>query len=151
MKKAICGADCTRCDYGKTGGCKGCLESKGCPFGKQCFIAEYIRLGGQDSYRLWQEKLIEEVNALQIPGMPKIHELFALCGAFVNLAYPMPNKKAVKLLDDNEIYLGNQVECEFNDGELIKCYGLVAGLDFILVCEYGENCSSPEIIVFKSR
>ena len=83
--------------------------------------------------------------------MPKIDDLYPINGAYVNLAYPMPNGKNVKLLDDSDIYLGNQVECEFNDGELIKCYGLVAGLDFILVSEYGENCSSPEIIVYKKR
>ena len=71
--------------------------------------------------------------------------------AFVNLAYPMPNGKTVKLLDDNEIYLGNQVESEFNDGNILKCFGLVAGMDFVLVCEYGENCSDPEIVVYKKR
>ena len=151
MKKAICGADCGCCDYGKTGGCKGCVESKGCPFGEQCFIAEYIQIGGQDNYRLLKEKLIDELNALQIPGMPKIHELFALCGAFVNLAYPMPGGNAVKLLDDRQIYLGNQVECDFDDGTQKKCFGLVAGLDFLLVSEYGENGSDPELIIYKRR
>lgn len=72
----------------------------------------------------------------------------SICGADCNnCGYG----KTVKLLDDNDIYLGNQVECGFNDGELIKCFGLVAGLDFILVSEYGENCSSLEIIVYKKR
>ena len=75
-----------------------CITIIGIPFGKQCFIAEYIRLGGQENYRLLQETLIDELNALQVPGMPKIHELFALCGAFVNLAYPMPGGDSVKLL-----------------------------------------------------
>ena len=117
----------------------GCSESNGCPFGKKCFIAKYINTGGEASYISFKEKLVEEFNARSIPGMPKINELFPLNGAFVNLAYPMPSGKAVKLLDDKEIYLGNQVECEFNDGEMIKYYGLVAGMDFLLVCEYGAN------------
>lgn len=151
MKKSICGADCGNCGYGKNNGCKGCAESKGCPFGKKCFIAEYINMGGEDSYNLFKEKLTEEFNSLNIPGMPKISELFPLNGKFVNLAYPMPNGSAVRLLDDNEIYLGNQVECQFNDGSLIKCFGLVAGMDFLLVCEYGANCTNPEIIVYKKR
>lgn len=151
MEKAICGADCNTCGYGKNSGCKGCKESNGCPFGKPCFIAKYISMGGIDSYNLFKEKLIEEFNSLNIPGMPKINDLFALNGSFVNLAYPMPNGKTVKLLDDKEIYLGNQVECEFNDGEIIKCYGLVAGMDFLLVSEYGANCADPEIIVYKKR
>lgn len=83
--------------------------------------------------------------------MPKINELYALNGSYVNLAYPMPNGNSVKFLDDRDVYLGNQVECEFNDGEIIKCYGLVAGMDFLLVSEYGENCTSPELVVFKKR
>lgn len=151
MKESICKADCENCGYGKNSGCMGCQESHGCPFGKQCFIAKYISIGGFERYNLFKEKLIEEFNSLNIPGMPKINELFALNGAFVNLAYPMPSGKTVKLLDDKEIYLGNQVECEFNDGEIIKCYGLVAGMDFILVSEYGANCADPEIIVYKKR
>lgn len=151
MKKSICGADCDSCGYGKSKGCKGCAESKGCPFGKKCFIAQYINTGGADSYNLFKEKLIEEFNELNVQGMPKIDELFPLNGAFVNLEYPMPNGNAVKLLDDKDIYLGNQVECEFNDGEFIKCYGLVAGMGFLLVSEYGENCTAPEIVVYKKR
>ena len=151
MQKSICGAYCENCGFGKNNGCAGCTESNGCPFGKKCFIAQYINMGGEDSYNLFKENLIEEFNALNIPGMPKIHELFALNGAYVNLAYPMPNGNTVKLLDDKQIYLGNQVECEFNDGELARCYGLVAGLDFLLVCEYGANCTDPEIIVYKKR
>lgn len=151
MKRSICGADCDNCGYGKNNGCKGCTGSCGCPFGKKCFIAEYIRSGGEDNYNLFKEKLAEEFNELNIPGMPKINELYPLNGAFVNLSYPMPNGNTVKLLDDKAIYLANQVECEFNDGSLIKCFGLVAGMDFLLVSEYGENCADPEIIVYKKR
>ncbi len=44
-----------------------------------------------------------------------------------------------------------QVECEFNDGILIKCFGLVAGMDYLLVSEYGANCSNPQILIFKRR
>lgn len=88
---------------------------------------------------------------MNIEGMPKIEELYALNGYYVNLAYPMPNGFEVKILDDSEIYLGTQVECEFNDGSLIKCFGLVAGMDFLLVSEYGINCSDPKIVLFKRR
>ncbi|MGM9647493.1 MAG: DUF3795 domain-containing protein [Eubacteriales bacterium] len=151
MKKSICGADCEHCGYGQNSGCKGCAESGGCPFGKQCWIAKYISVGGKDAYQLFVEKLIEEFNALGVPGMPRVKELFPLNGAFVNLAYPMPGGQTVKLLDDREIYLGNQLECEFDDGEGRRCYGVVAGMDFLLVSEYGENCTDPQIIVFKKR
>ena len=149
--KSMCGADCNICGYGKNSGCKGCMQTKGCPFGKRCFIADYIKTGGEENYRRFTEKLIEEFNSLSIEGVPKINELFPLNGEFVNLAYPMPNGKTVKLLDDKDIYLGNEVEFEFNDGSILKCFGLVANMDFLLVCEYGENCSDPQIIVYKKR
>lgn len=151
MKKSMCGADCNDCGFGKNNGCMGCVQSNGCPFGKQCFVAEYINTGGIDSYNSFKEKLIEEFNSLNISGMPKINELFPLNGSFVNLEYPMPSGNTVKLLDDREIYLGNQVECEFTDRKLNKCYGLVAGMDFLLVCEYGKNGTNPEIVVYKKR
>ena len=106
---------------------------------------------GKENYEVFKKQLIDEFNALGIPGMPEISELYALNGAFVNLAYPMPSGYEVKLLDDNSIYLGAQVESEFNDGSLIKCFGLVAGMDFLLVAEYGMNCSNPEIVIFKKR
>ena len=118
---------------------------------KKCFIAEYIRVGGREGYDLFKEKLIEEFNLLDIPGMPKINELYAINGAFVNPAYPMPDGRLVKLLDDNAIYLATQVECEFNDGSLMRCFGLVGGPDFLLVGEYGENCADPELIIYKKR
>ena len=151
MCKSVCGANCNDCGYGKKNNWKGCNDSKGCPFGKQCFIYNYIKTGGKENYEVFKKQLIDEFNALGIPGMPEISELYALNGAFVNLAYPMPSGYEVKLLDDNSIYLGAQVESEFNDGSLIKCFGLVAGMDFLLVAEYGMNCSNPEIVIFKKR
>ena len=151
MRKSICGADCESCSFGKDNICKGCEKSKGCPFGKQCFIAKYINAGEVESYNLFKEKLIEEFNELHVCGMPKIKELYPLNGAYVNLEYPLPSGKTVKLLDDKEIYLGNQVECEFSDKESEKCYGLVAGMGFLLVCEYAENGTEPEIIIYKRR
>ena len=149
--ESICGADCTNCGYGKNNGCKGCKETKGCPFGKQCFIAKYILTGGKNNYDLFKKQLIDEINELNILGMPKINELTALNGAFVNLSYPMPNGEYVQILDNNDIYLGAQVESEFNDGSIIRCFGIVANMSFILVSEYGPNGDNPEIVVYKRR
>lgn len=95
--------------------------------------------------------MILEFNELNIDGMPEITERYALNGAFVNLAYDMPSGHKIKLLDDKGIYLGTQVECEFNDGSEIKCFGLVAGIDFLLVSEYGANCTNPQLVVFAKR
>lgn len=49
MSTSICGADCSLCGMQKS--CRGCRETAGCPFGKQCFIAKYIRLGGEEKFR----------------------------------------------------------------------------------------------------
>ena len=148
---SLCGADCDNCGFGKNNNCKGCSQTKGCPFGKQCFIAKYISTGGKDNYAFFKKQLIDEINELNIPGMPSITELTPLNGAFVNLAYPLPIGENIKLLDDSDIYLGTQVESEFNDGELIRCFGIVANMSFILVSEYGINGDNPELIIYKKR
>ena len=149
--ESICGADCGNCGYGKNNKCKGCKATGGCPFGNQCFIAKYILTGGKESYEAFKVQLINEINSLDIQGMPKIVELFPLNGSFVNLSYPMPNGKAVQFLDDNDIYLGNQIESEFNNGEIVRCFGILANMNFILISEYGANGDNPEIIVYKKR
>lgn len=139
MNNSICGADCANCQWNAT--CKGCSDEK-------CFIAQYIKTGGKEKYEEFKQTLIGEFNDLSIPGMPKINELYALVGNFVNLEYPLPNGQTVKFLDDNSMYLGNQVECEFGEG---RCYGLLANMNFLLVCEYGENGTNPEIVVYMRR
>ena len=149
--EGICGANCTECELLKNGKCQGCKNTNGCPFGKKCWIAKYIEIGGQDSLEEMKKELIEEFNSLNIVGMPKLQDLYPLNGAFINEEYPLPNGKKVKFLEDNEIYLGNQLECEFNDENIKKCFGLVANMSFLLVCEYEENGKNPEILYFKKR
>ena len=149
--ESLCGADCESCGYGKNNNCKGCTVTGGCPFGKQCFVAKYILTGGKENYEMFKAQLIDEINDLKITGMPKIDELNPLNGSFVNLSYPLPNGQNVQILDDNDIYLGNQVESEFNDGETIRCFGILANMSFILVCEYGPNGDNPELIIYKKR
>ena len=148
---SICGAECNGCKFGENNHCQGCSETNGCPFGKQCFVAKYILTGGKENYEQFKKQLIYEINGLNISGMPKINELNPLNGSFVNLSYPMPNGEYIKLLDDNDVYLGNQVESEFNDGETIRCFGILANMDFILISEYGPNGDNPEIVVYKKR
>ena len=149
--ESICGADCSNCGYGKNNNCKGCKETNGCPFGKQCFVAKYILTGGKERYEAFKKELINEINSLNIPGMPKIKELNPLNGVFVNLSYTLPNGQNVQLLNNDEVYLGNQVESEFNNGEIIRCFGILANLNFILVSEYGPNGDNPEIVIYKKR
>ena len=149
--ESICGANCEECELYKNKKCEGCRATNGCPFGKKCWIAKYYEIGGKESFAEFKKQIIEEFNSLNIDGMPKITELYALNGTYVNMEYPLPNGTKVKFLNDNETYLGTQVECELNDGDIKKCFGLLANTTFLLVCEYGENGSNPELIIYKKR
>ena len=60
----------------------------------------------------------------------------------------IPNGAKMNFLDDEETYLGNQLECEFGGD---RCFGIVANMDFILVCTYEENAANPELIIYKKR
>lgn len=146
--ESICGADCNKCELNNK--CKGCKNTNGCPFGKQCFIANYINVGGKEKYELIKRELINEINSLNIDGMPKINELYPLHGSFVNLEYNL-NGNRIKLLDDNDTYLGNQIECEFNNDETKSYFGIVSNMNFLLICSYNEDITNPEIIVYKKR
>ena len=108
----------------------------------------YEELGGNGAFEEFKELLIEEINALNIEGMPKLTKLNALVGSYINLEYRLPNEKTIKYLDDNTTYLGNQLECEFGGG---KCFGIAANMDFILVCTYEKNGDNPELLIYKKR
>ena len=149
--EAICGANCQECELFKSSKCRGCHNTDGCPFGKKCWIAKYIEVGGKDHFEEFKNELIEEFNSLAIVGMPKIDDLYPLHGDFINLEYPLPNHIETKFLLDDEAYLGNQVECEFDDDGMKRCFGLVANMNFLLVCEYEENGVHPEIVLYKRR
>ena len=149
--ESICGAICDGCEFIKNNKCKGCKNTNGCPFGKKCWIAKYIEIGGKEKYNEIKKELIDEINSLRIDGMPEIDELYSLYGIYVNLEYTLPNGKKVKYLNDYDTYLGTQVECLFNDNEVKKCFGIVANMNFILVSEYEEEGKNPEIIIYKKR
>lgn len=108
----------------------------------------YEELGGNDAFEEFKKVLINEINALNIDGMPKLTRLNALVGAYVNLPYRLQNGNTVKFLDDNATYLGNQLECAFG-GE--RCFGVLANTDFILVSTYDENGANPELVLYKKR
>lgn len=149
--ESICGIDCNDCKSLKRKRCDGCKKTDGNPFGKKCFIADYICVGGKDNYEKFKKEIINEFNSIKIEGKSDIDELYAVNGDLVNLEYPLPNGKKVKLLDDKEIYFGNQIESEFNNDEVQKYFGLVANSSFLLICEYDKGAKNPEIIIFKRR
>ena len=103
-------------------------------------------LGDGGAFEALKRQLIEEVNALQIKGMPKLERLNALVGSFVNLAYPLASGMQAKFLDDATTYLGNQLEA--GDG---RCFGVLANVDFLLICTYGKDGADPELLLYKKR
>ena len=102
--------------------------------------------GGQ--FEAFKKQLVEEINALSVQGMPKVEKLNALVGGYVNLAYRLPSGLTVKFLDDRATYLGTQLESELDEG---RCFGVLANMDFILICTYEEEGANPELLLYKKR
>ena len=109
---------------------------------------KYEQLSDDGQFEMFKEQLIKEINELPIEGMPKVERLNALVGSYVNLAYPLPSGASVKFLNDQTTYLGNQLESEFGDA---RCYGILANMDFIMVCTYEAEGKNPELILYKKR
>ena len=108
----------------------------------------YDELSDNGQFEAFKTQLIDEINGLHIDGMPKVTKLNALVGKYVNLEYKLSNGSSVKFLDDQTTYLGNQLRSEIVDG---LCFGVVANMDFILVCTYEEEGANPELILYKKR
>lgn len=145
MTPTICGADCARCPGRES--CPGCAKTNGCSHGVPCFIARYITDHGTDAYLAFKQNLLAKLNALAIPGLPPVTELFALRGCFVNLEYPLPGGRRAKLLDDDAIYLGAQV-AHLTAPD--RCFGLVVSPKLLLVSEYGSEGTDARLILYCS-
>ncbi|MBE5787410.1 MAG: helix-turn-helix domain-containing protein [Clostridiales bacterium] len=112
------------------------------------FWKRYQELGGEDGFDRFKAQLLDEFNALQIPGLPKIEKLYVLSGSFINLEYMLPNGVKIKFLDNQATYLGNQLPCEFGGS---RCFGIAAGMDFLLVCTYEAEGANPELVLYRKR
>ena len=108
----------------------------------------YEELSDDGQFEEFKKKLVDEINALGIDGMPKLERLNALVGAYVNLEYPLPSGVKAKFLNDGTTYLGAQLESGIVDG---LCFGVLANADFILIATYEEDGKNPELILYKKR
>ncbi|MBR5968859.1 MAG: helix-turn-helix domain-containing protein [Lachnospiraceae bacterium] len=108
----------------------------------------YEELSDDGEFEAFKQQLIKEINDLHIEGMPKVEKLNALVGSYVNLAYPLPSGVAVKFLNDGSTYLGNQLESPLGGD---RCFGVLANMDFILICTYEAEGKNPELVLFKKR
>lgn len=108
----------------------------------------YEELSDNGQFEEFKLQLIREINALNIEGLPKLKKLNALVGKYVNLEYTLPSGEKVKFLDDQKTYLGNQLESEFG-GE--RYFGVLADMDFIMVCTYDADGGNPELVLYRKR
>lgn len=108
----------------------------------------YEELNDDGKFESFKKQLVDEINELHIKGMPKVEKLNALVGGYVNLAYPLPSGISVKFLNDQTTYLGNQLESETCEG---KCFGILANMDFIMICTYETDGANPELVLYKKR
>ena len=108
----------------------------------------YDELSDNGQFEEFKKQLINEINDLHIDGLPRVDKLNALVGKYMNLEYTLPNGQKVKFLDDQKTYLGNQLESEFGGD---RCFGILASMDFILVCTYEKAGENPELLIYKKR
>ena len=108
----------------------------------------YEELSDNGQFEKFKMQLIKEINDLHVEGMPVVEKLNALVGKYVNVEYELPNGEKVKFLDDKKTYLGNQLECEFGEG---RYFGVLAGMDFIMVSTYDKDYGNPELVLYKKR
>lgn len=144
--KTLCGIDCKEVCSMYGNGCKDCVETNGRPFGGDCIAYNYAKTNGVESLSALKQTAIKEINALNIPEL-KVSELYYLTGSYVNLEYTLSNGSKVKFLQDNNVYMGCQVERANNE----RCYGVVVEQKFIIVSEYGCNGADPELIAYVKR
>lgn len=145
---SICGINCDEC--GIKDKCKGCVETNGHPWGGDCVLAEFCYdSNGHTKEKIiaYKKDLIKEINDLRLNFIGEVKELYPLNGMFVNLEYKLPNNEKIKLLKDNNIYLGTQLSKNDNSGY----YGIVADNNYILISEYDKDYQNAEIIIYKQR
>lgn len=112
------------------------------------FWKRYSHLDGEEKLKEFKAQICREFNELNIDGLPNVESLNVLSGSFINLEYTLPGGQKVRFLNDAATYLGNQYECLFGGN---RCFGIAAGMDFILVCTYAENGKDPELVLYKKR
>ena len=105
-------------------------------------------LGDGGQFEAFKKQLVEEINGLSVEGMPRVESLNALVGRYVNLAYRLPGGMEAKFLDDRTTYLGTQLESKLGGD---RCFGVLANVDFILICTYGKDGADPELVLYKKR
>lgn len=141
----LCDKDCCK-NCSRLKECGGCEVCNGRPFGGYCFVYKIIKEQGFDEYLKFKNKLINEINNLNIDHL-HINDLNLLSSDYINLEYIFENGFKTKLLNDKDIYLGNQIEIPNDD----ECYGIATNGKIIVISKYGCNGCNPKLILYKIR
>ena len=113
--------------------------------GKNCVR---LHTGDPSLYGAVREQMDElERRNIAYESCPGVSAMFGAAAA-LNLEYTLPNGTKVKFLDDQTTYLGNQLESEIIPD---VCFGVLANMDFILICTYEQGGTNPELILYKKR
>lgn len=91
-----------------------------------------------------KEKILKKNHEINIPELKSITSLNNLEGSFVNMECELPNGTIGKVLDDNKMYYGTQVEKQNSD----RCYGIAADENQIAVFEYGTDGVDGELVAW---
>ncbi len=91
---------------------------------------------------------MQEINDLHVEGLPKVEKAERAGGAVCEPGLSAAQRCGGKFLNDQTTYLGTQLESEFG-GE--RCFGVLAGMDFILISTYGPEGEAPELVLYKKR
>ena len=93
------------------------------------------------------------LTGIQHIGLP-VENLEKTEGFYTKLGFEsmyetkLDNGQKVKFLDDQKTYLGNQMESEFGGD---RYFGILANMDFIMICTYEKDGENPELVIYKKR
>ena len=102
----------------------------------------------EEQARSYMKEMLPKLDYWNKYDELSVDKLNALVGKYVNLEYQLPNGQKVKFLDDQKTYLGNQMESEFGGD---RCFGILADMDFIIICTYEKDGENPELLIYKKR
>ena len=95
-----------------------------------------------------QGMTIEEIIAELERIATLLANRFALCAPVATRGMKVPSGAKAQFLDDGTTYLGTQLETGMGGD---RCFGVVANMEFILICTYEKDGVNPELVLYKRR
>ena len=112
----------------------------------ESFEKSEIKRIEQEELEETERGIVREINDLNIKNLPEIDVLYPVEGISFNFEYELENKTKIKLLVDDKIYLGTEIEVNENN-----TYIVVADKKHILISRFDKQNLRYEIILYKKR